>query len=401
MKPVVQLTETVCDTRRGERGVALLIALFVVLILFVLGSSYLTLSVTESKIARNEINSIKALGLADAGVDHARKTIFGVDTSAILDGTAGFGAPGTPPFGPNVDLADGTYEVVISNNNAANGFPRGTIQADPSGSATVDDDSILVITSTGSYQGGTRIAEAIVRRPQFATQASVSQLDGPDVTGAVEIEDFAPDDGARIDGRDCNPPSLGGGPGPGPDVMGIGTQTALSRDDDLADLDTDAWGVTGINGAGDVNIFSDPVDPADFLEWVAEVSAMATPIGSAPCILPVLGTWASPQICASTGSSGLDGLTGAGILIVNDNDGSDMDAITYEGIIIVLGDGRFRLTGSSRIYGAVFLMNVEGNHSGETRLRVRDDSQICYSSLAIENNPGWKALMAWYEEYTN
>jgi len=391
------------DKQQGERGIVLVIALFLVLALFILGTSYLGLAGTESKIARNEIDSAKAFSLAEAGVDRAKKTIYSVSTtSAILDGTAGFGPPGTPPFGPSVDLADGTYEVVISNNNAANGFPRGSIPVDPSGSATVDGDDILVATSTGSYREGTRIVEAIVRRPTIKAQSAVAQLDGPDVTGAVEIEDFEPDNGARIDGQDCNPPSLGGGAGPGPDVMGIGTQTALSRNDDLTDLGADAWGVNGINGPGDVNIFPTPLDSADFLDWANEFLAMATPVGTAPCIMPTLGTWASPEICTSTGSGGLAGLTGAGILIINDTDGSDADAITYEGIIIVLGDGRFRLTGSSRIYGTVFLLNVEGNHSGETRLRVRDDSQICYSSLAIEHaDPLSKSLLAWYEEYAD
>ena len=59
------------DKQQGERGVVLIIALFLVLALFILGTSYLGLAGTESKIASNEISSTKAFGLAEAGIDLA------------------------------------------------------------------------------------------------------------------------------------------------------------------------------------------------------------------------------------------------------------------------------------------------------------------------------------------
>ena len=124
------------------------------------------------------------------------------------------------------------------------------------------------------------------------------------------------------------------------------------------------------------------------------------------------GTWSDPQICHAhtSGSNSLDtlipnGSSGAGILIVNDLDpsasanSSTVMNFTYEGIVIVVGDGRFRLRGTSRIYGTVIQKNIEGNHSGETRLRVRDDSRICYSSLAVRHIQGVlrPTMLAWYE----
>ena len=52
---------------RGERGSALLIAVLVMVILTLLGISYLMLAQTESQIAENELNAQQALFIAEAG----------------------------------------------------------------------------------------------------------------------------------------------------------------------------------------------------------------------------------------------------------------------------------------------------------------------------------------------
>src|SRR5262245_54991104 len=52
---------------RGERGSALLISVLVMVILTLLGISYLMLAQTESQIAENELNAQQALFVADAG----------------------------------------------------------------------------------------------------------------------------------------------------------------------------------------------------------------------------------------------------------------------------------------------------------------------------------------------
>src|SRR5580765_6494333 len=53
--------------RRGEQGSALLIAVLVMVILTLLGISYLMLAQTESQIAENELNAQQTLFVADAG----------------------------------------------------------------------------------------------------------------------------------------------------------------------------------------------------------------------------------------------------------------------------------------------------------------------------------------------
>jgi len=399
--------KAVSHKKQGERGATLVVALLIMLFLFTLVATFLTISLTEHRITRNVVNSAKALQFADSGIEHSRRALLYERPSAILDGTAGFGPPGTPPFGPTATLEDGTYSVQITNNNAGNGFPRGTIPADPSGSATADGDRILVVTSNASYREGSRTVEAVI---QVAIPASgaVYLMNGTDAGGPVEVEDFEPNFGAGIDGIDCNPASAGGGPGPGPHVTGIAVENALAQSNVMSDLGADSWGVTGVNGSGDVQQAPNAMTDADLAAWLGDLLAQSTPVGTGACTAPQIGTWASPQICNASGPGNLsdlvpDGTTGAGILIINDLDlvtpelsGSTLTNFVYEGIVIMVGDGRFRLEGSSRIYGTLIQNNIVGNHSGQTRLRMSDDSRICYSSLAVRHAQGNLGdLLAW------
>ncbi|MFQ5962171.1 MAG: hypothetical protein ACE5MG_12325, partial [Candidatus Methylomirabilales bacterium] len=355
--------------------------------------------------------------------------------SALLDGTddvfAGSGkGKGKGGGGNTANLAGGSYTISVTNNIAANGFPRGTIQADiiiaggkGKGKGCVsspvqDCDRILVLSSTGSFEGTQRAIDAIILVPAPGVGA-VYMMDGTDVPPSeiVEIEDLDTAAGAEINGNDCNPPNAGGGPGPGPDVVGVAVQQADAVSNLEADIGVGNPGVIGVNGTGDIQVVPDAMNDVDFQAWVTSLLAMATPVGTGACgpeAVPAprtVGTWANPQIC-SVPSLGADlstfipdGSTGAGILIINDFDpngaivAADITDFTYEGIVIVLGDGRFRMSGTSRIYGTLIQKNIKQEHSGETRLRMRDDSQICYSSRAIRTVQDVMILdlLAWYE----
>ncbi|MFQ5656491.1 MAG: PilX N-terminal domain-containing pilus assembly protein [Candidatus Methylomirabilales bacterium] len=431
---------------KDERGIALVIALLVMTLLTLLGTTILSMSSTESNIAANEVDVARAFQVADAGVEHSRVALSNLSPSDVLDetvdfftGAAGKGkGKGAAESSANLTVGSytGTYTVVVSN-NVGKGFPRGSIPLDAavggkgkgscSPSATVDCDRILVVNSTGDIQNVQQIIEAIVRVPAPATtKGAVFMMDGPDAGGPVEIEDFQPASGARIDGNDCNPPGAGGGPGSGPAVSGIAVEGSTAEGNVETDLGAEAWGVTGAGGSGadTVNVASGPtMSDQDFLNWVNSLIDVATPAGSGDCGTSAsgpggkkFGSWANPQIChvQTDAANPLDsvipnGSTGTGIIIIHDTDPntvliapntSTVQDFTYEGIVIVVGDGRFRLRGASRIYGTVLQKNIDGSHSGETRLRVRDSSQICYSGLAIQNVQQElyeEGVLAWYE----
>jgi Tfp pilus assembly protein PilX len=157
MKPKNMLQRLLSPVR-DDRGIALIIALFVGALMLILGAHFMTASMTEKTIASNEVEAARAFYLAEAGIQHAKKSLEDANLSAVLNGTKSIFAGGN-----GLNLAGGSYTLQVTNNIAANGFPRGAVQADPSNSATVDSDNIIVLTSTGSFQTGQQTIEAVMQ----------------------------------------------------------------------------------------------------------------------------------------------------------------------------------------------------------------------------------------------
>lgn len=86
---------------RGEDGIALVITLLVMTILFVMGTAFLSISSTETLIAINERNRVQAFHLAEAG---AERGIAELNASGAYGGTAGAQS-----------LGFGTYETTVTN----------------------------------------------------------------------------------------------------------------------------------------------------------------------------------------------------------------------------------------------------------------------------------------------
>lgn len=179
-------TKRTCTVMRDEQGVALVICLLVMTLLYVLGATFLSISTTESSIASGRAKVMTAFFLADAGTEHARRSLQGKDLSGVLDGT-------TPVFtaGNTVNLAGGSYTIQVTNNTLANGFPLSTIAADPSASATVDSDGIVVVTSTATFENATQVAEAIVSAPQTNVTEGVVTGSNLDISGNPSISGSA------------------------------------------------------------------------------------------------------------------------------------------------------------------------------------------------------------------
>jgi Tfp pilus assembly protein PilX len=166
MTPRNRITKVLIPIR-DERGVALIIALFVGTLMLILGAHFMTASMTEKTIAANEVEAARAFYAAEAGIEHAKKTLADVSLSAVLNGTddvfAGTGKGKGKGVGSSAVISDATYTVHALNNIAANGFPRGTVPADPSNSDTVDGDNIIVLTSTGTFRTGLQTIETVMQ----------------------------------------------------------------------------------------------------------------------------------------------------------------------------------------------------------------------------------------------
>lgn len=140
--------------RREERGAALVLALLVITALLLLGSGFLATSLTENRVASNEVAAARAFNIAEAGIQRGRIALGATNFNTLL---AGGGALYT-----NQSFDSGSYTVVVSN-NLNPPFPLGPIPADAGGS-TSDTDGYLILTSTGTFQNAKRRIEVVARQ---------------------------------------------------------------------------------------------------------------------------------------------------------------------------------------------------------------------------------------------
>jgi len=99
---------TVTGRLRGERGVALVIALMAMTMMVALGTALILTTTTESKITRNFRTASEATYAADAMLERAVSELVAIpDWNALLGGAARSSFVAGPPTGPRM-LADGT-----------------------------------------------------------------------------------------------------------------------------------------------------------------------------------------------------------------------------------------------------------------------------------------------------
>lgn len=157
------------DRFKDETGSAFLIALFVSLILLVMGTSYLALTVTEYSISKSDVHAQRAFEIAEAGIDAARVRLAQtLDFDSYLQGSGFDAIPGNSddPTPTNfmfegytasgwqpVPYKDGQYQITLQND-----IRPGDAETNP----VVDNNGILYIISKGMVSVGDFMAERTV-----------------------------------------------------------------------------------------------------------------------------------------------------------------------------------------------------------------------------------------------
>ncbi len=142
------MQQTAIPPRRGAGGYVMVMALLILAVLFVLGSSFMTLMVGESQIASSDRDLTLALNAAEAGV---QKAFNNAKTSASLT---------TLLQTPSLSTGSGTLQ-----RNVTYSF---TITNDPAESGTTTDtNNMILITSTGQVRNATRIIETVAYIPKL------------------------------------------------------------------------------------------------------------------------------------------------------------------------------------------------------------------------------------------
>lgn len=157
----------------GERGVALVLTLMVLLALTGLALAVLSTSTFEPRISRNLANAARARYLAEAGIEIGYNTLVaaaGADEawSALLaTATADNPWVALPSLSraalPGLTAAHGTYSVSIRNDwQTGDASITGETTADSH--AALDVNGVVILRSTGVFEDATRTVEAVVTR---------------------------------------------------------------------------------------------------------------------------------------------------------------------------------------------------------------------------------------------
>jgi Tfp pilus assembly protein PilX len=362
-----------------EGGVVLVTVLLVTFLLLLKGLAFLTMSATENAIAHNGVNRTRAFEIAEGGLSHARRYLTAVVAVTNLDPLLA-GTSGNPvPLAVLQDLAlvsgEGTYSVSVANNTTAyQGIP-----ADPD--PEHDTDNRIWVTAAGTFRNATQTVRALVEvNPLLAPPAAIATFDNANAGEPVQF-DFK-GDAFEITGLDIPPPASTATCGIPADKIGIAVSSANSYnqlDGEIKAVQKD--NISGISG--DKSIAEVPwLDLATLQRLKKDLVSQATVTWSGfTTIHSDIGTPTGPVIAHTTDSLDLQGGgKGYGILIV---EGSlrMRGTFTWEGLILVVGQGEFEIAAGASVYGSVLVAHV-GN-SGKTKIKVGGNSTVAFSRQAL------------------
>jgi Tfp pilus assembly protein PilX len=200
----------------NERGVALVLALMMLLALTGLLLAFLSVSSLEPQISRNLADTARARYLAEAGLEVGFATLVNTaDVTQSFSPAVATGSAGAPwvTLVNNGTIANvtaggaaaeaafaGTFSVIVRNDSqngdsALTGQPAGN-NAVPAETVSADTNKIVIMRSTGTFNGATKTIEVVVRRAQLPPFPGAVNLPG------VQTDSFINKTTFDIDGRD-------------------------------------------------------------------------------------------------------------------------------------------------------------------------------------------------------
>ena len=255
---------------RSERGIALPLAMILLMVLTLMTIAFMSLGAVEPQISQNLSDGARARQLAESGLEWAMSAQIGnqdLNSTTLLGGTMTSG--GTCGSGnscrvlasagtlPGLTSTAGTFAVTLRNDintNAGDQQLIGTSITRDS-STTTDTNGVVIVTSTGSYNGASRTITAVVQRGNLAINAALS-LPG------VQTDTFTNDPPCAgcysIDGRDWKIADSSTPTGATATKLGIATYTGTETSTGLtfeanAEAGFDTSGKRGYVQGKDVN----------------------------------------------------------------------------------------------------------------------------------------------------
>jgi Tfp pilus assembly protein PilX len=419
----------------NERGVALMLALVILLTLTGLVLAFLSVSAFEPQISRNQSDTTRARFVADAGIEYAYDTLASniltwnnylvgatCTTGAVL------GAANTTL--PGLSAANGTFTVRVRNdcNAGDNKFTGVVVEA--GGNATNDTNNKLIVTSTGTFNGTTKTITVVISKT--VVPSINAALAFPGIQADVNFNGSS----FLIDGRDTRMSDTPGTPtgthnavygittNPGLPLLETQVENALNNNqgNDVRGRDetssSNPPGVTqGSNTIqGDNTLTSQAVtDFAAVLKKHADIM-INTSSGNTYSMRDIGGGQGAPTCSSSWSSSSCWGSTtkpkivyingtldnintqytsldisgnseGTGILII-ENGNTDINGnFRWNGPIITTGRNvglRYRGGGNQVVYGATVVNELHNDGSANLEGDIRGNAKLTYSKEALD-----------------
>lgn len=360
---------------KDRRGVALVVALMMMLILMSLTGAGLIVSGINLKTTSNVETSTAALHAADAGLQHALAVIpvgptFSYSTETVLLNNVSFGAGGY------------SYTVKAKNDPSS---PGGNSRA--------------VLTSTAQGPAGAKkVVVAYLNRSGWGGLGAINFVEA--TTSSAEVE-FKGDNFA-IDGNDyCNA---------APASPGITTtDSALTTQITNTLTSTQQPKVTGTGGTPSVTTTSPLPLTLDQIITNYLAYSHTTLSGGNIDTDATWGTAANPQITYVTNDIDIRAnVEGYGVLILEkDVEISSLGNFTWHGLIIAKDEFEIDNSGLASVYGSL-LLGGAGTHDTEFELEVEGSSGTSvfrYDSCALAATEIWGGLprpakiIAWHESF--
>ncbi|HEY7039884.1 MAG TPA: PilX N-terminal domain-containing pilus assembly protein, partial [Methylomirabilota bacterium] len=172
----------------NERGVALPLAMILLMVLTLLTITFMSLGAVEPQISRNLSDGARARQLAESGLEWGITQLRAQDFTTLLS-SATTGAScgpsvtcrvlGTAQTLPGLTSSAGTFTVTLRNDYLANdtlltGLANETQStADGSGAGSVPN-GIVILSSTGTFNGASRTITAVVQRGNLPVNAALT-----------------------------------------------------------------------------------------------------------------------------------------------------------------------------------------------------------------------------------
>ena len=370
------MTRRACQgstARRGQEGMALVFALFMLVALGLAGASALLVGSAGARATRNARGAAQVHFVAESGLSDALQAINAVGVvdfqADVVNQWTGWYGDGSRSFGP---VAGYTYSVA-SVASAAN--PAGVGR--------------LVATATGP-EGTRNVVVANVTRSNIPSTSP----------GAIYLAQDAHTDATfvgnafAVDGNDHN---YTGGAGPNPPVPGITTR----NDTNTQEVVNSRASQQRDNVTGQGYLTGPPivpsVVPSPAAPTVAQMNQVINDLlGRAGVVTnngnqvngnATFGTTATPQITHFSNASGVTikgngNASGAGIMIV-EGDLTIQGSFDFKGLVIVRGrtnvlndPSETQVTGNATVYGSLWTQDFN--------LVVGGSAIVYYSSQALQ-----------------